>query len=52
MTEKQQGGPLGVNKNVLFLDYVSGYMDANIYQNSLNCTLEMGAFYFVLIIPQ
>lgn len=46
MTEKQQE-ETEVMENVLYLDCVCGYRDANIYQNPLNGTLEMDAFYFL-----
>lgn len=47
VTGKGQKGTLGVKKNAVYLDCVAGYKDADICQNSLNCILEMGAFYFV-----
>lgn len=46
MTEKQQEEALEGKTNVLYLDCVCGYTDANIYQNPLTRTLEMDAFYF------
>ena len=33
-----------MKKSVLYLDWTSGYIDAYIYQNSLNHTLERDAF--------
>lgn len=44
--EKQQEDT-GVTKNVLCLDCVCGHRNANIYQNPLDGTLEMDAFYFL-----
>ena len=44
VTEEMLQGTLEMKKNVLYLDWTSGYIDAYIYQNSLNHTLEMDAF--------
>lgn len=44
VTEKALQGTLEMKKNVLYLDWTSGYTDAYIYQNSLNYTLERDAF--------
>lgn len=47
LTWKGQEGTSEVKKNVLYLDCGGGYVDVCTYQNTLNCTLEVGAFYFV-----
>lgn len=37
------------DENVLYHDCGGGYVGIYIYQNSLNCTLKMGIFYFMYI---
>lgn len=35
------------HRNILYLDSGDGYMTIYVCQNSLNCTLEMGTFYYI-----
>ena len=47
VTRKGKEGTLEERKNDLYLDCTGGHTHVNVYQNSLNCTLEMSTFYFV-----